>query len=312
MTITLIGHLCLDVIHHPDGKETHSYGGVYFSLAALANLLPSHDTIFPVFGLGKEEYEPFLEHIKLYPNVDISGIYKFGGPTNQVHLLYDDAAERVECSRYIADPIAIKRIRPYLKTDMLLINLISGFDITLDTLDEIRMETRDHHTPIYMDIHSLTLGINEDFTRFLRPIDAWRRWFFMLHAVQMNEQEALNLSPERSSEVDLANQTLALNTKAMIITRGKQGCTVFIDEHKHAQRFDIPGVQSESSVDPTGCGDVFAAAYCAHFMKTNDISNSVHFANQVAAFKSRLQGSLQIEKLSTFRLKDLSTEVSTA
>lgn len=311
MTITVIGHLCLDVIHHPDGKETRSYGGIYFSLATLANLLPSQDTILPVFGVGKEEYEQFLEHLKLYPNVDISGIYKFAGPTNQVHLLYNDSAERVECSRFIADPIAIKRIRPYLKTNMLLINMISGFDITLETLDEIRMETRDHHTPIYMDIHSLTLGINENFTRFLRPVDAWRRWLFMLHTAQMNEQEAHTLSSEKLDEVNLANQTLALNTKSMIITRGKRGCTAFIDEHKHAQRFDIPGMQPELSVDPTGCGDVFAAAYCAHFMKTNDISNSVRFANQVAALKSRLQGSLQIDKLSTFRLLEMSTEVST-
>src|SRR4051812_21958003 len=48
MTITVIGHLCLDVIDHADGTQTHSHGGIFFSLATLANLLGEKDTIYPV------------------------------------------------------------------------------------------------------------------------------------------------------------------------------------------------------------------------------------------------------------------------
>ena len=168
MTITVIGHLCLDVIHHPDGTETRSYGGIFFSLATLANLLGPKDTIFPVFGVGKDDHAALLERLAAYPNVDPSGIYKFAGPTNQVSLHYKNEQERTECSRHISEPIPLKKIRPYLESDMILVNMISGFDITLETLDEIRMD--DTFSPQLLT-HELLHAYRSDFLLAIDP--AW-------------------------------------------------------------------------------------------------------------------------------------------
>ena len=302
MTITVIGHLCLDVIHHRDGTESQGYGGIFFSVATLANLLPPGVTISPVFGVGKEDYDALIDRLQVYPNIDPSGIFKMAGPTNQVHLYYRDGAERIECSKFISEPIPLKKIRPKLDTDMILVNMISGFDITLETLDEIRMDVREKHVPVYLDVHSLTLGIREDFTRYHRPLEAWRRWLFMIHAAQMNEDEAKILPPEKLDEIGLAKHTLALNTKALHITRGENGCTTFIDDHKHVQRFDLPGEKPGIAVDPTGCGDVFAAAYCAHYMKTEDVQESARYANVVAAEKALFSGSSNIDVLAKHRV----------
>jgi sugar/nucleoside kinase (ribokinase family) len=299
MRILVIGHLCLDVIHHADGTETQSPGGIFFSVATLANLLPKSDTVVPVFGVGKNDYDNIISLIERYPNVDTSRVFKMSDPSNQVHLYYRDDKERVECSKNISEPIPIKKIRPDLDVDMILINMISGFDITLETLDEIRMEVRDAHTPVYMDVHSLTLGIKEDFTRFHRPVNPWRRWLFMIHAAQMNEEEAGILTEERYDEDGLAKQVLALNTKALVITRGEKGCTAYVDSHKHIQRHDCPGISIEKTIDPTGCGDVFAAAYCASYMRTKDIVGSLSFANKIAARKAELAGSDHIDVLSS-------------
>jgi sugar/nucleoside kinase (ribokinase family) len=302
MKITVIGHLCLDVIHHADGSETESPGGIFFSVAALAHLLTPPDTVVPVFGVGKNDYDVIINLLERYPTVDTSGIFRLNASTNQVHLDYKDSKNRVECSKHIADPIPFKKIKSHLDTDLVLINMISGFDITLETLDEIRMEVRDAKTPVYMDVHSLTLGVHEDDTRFLRPLDAWRRWLFMLHGAQMNADEAAVLSETKYSENDLAKQILALNTTAFVITRGEAGCTAFVDSHKHIQRHDIPGVPLDGAIDPTGCGDVFAAAYCAHYCKTKDILRSVAFANMVAARKASISGSANLDILATFAL----------
>ncbi|MBI4547751.1 MAG: carbohydrate kinase family protein [Ignavibacteriae bacterium] len=310
MTITVIGHLCLDVIDHPNGSETQSYGGIFFSVATLANLLSTSDTIYPVFGVGKKEYDAFIERLRIYPNIDTSGIYRFDAPTNQVRLVYTTSAKRIECSKFIADPIPMKKIEPYLNTDMVLVNMISGFDIRLETLDEIRMVVGEKHTPLYMDVHSLTLGVAEDFTRFHRPVDTWRRWLFMLHAAQMNEEEAAIVSPEKLDEQSLSNHTLTLHTNILIVTRGERGCTLFVAERKRAKRFDIPGISLRQQIDPTGCGDVFAAAYCARYMKTKNILNSAAYANNVAAFKAQLPGSTDIDKLSSFRLQEPTVEVN--
>ncbi len=293
----------MDVIHHEDETETQSYGGIFFSVATLANLLGEQDTIVPVFGVGDKEYEAFLERLKQYPNVDTSGIFKFSGHTNQVHLFYKKGAERIECSKHISEPIPWKKIKSKLDTDIVLVNMISGFDITLETLDEIRLATRDDRIPVYLDVHSLTLGIKEDFTRYRRPLEAWRRWLFMLHAVQMNEQEAEGLTFEDFNDVTLANQVLALNTKVLVLTRGEKGFSSFIDDRKHVRRIDSPGIINEQARDSTGCGDVFAAAYCAWYGHSkNNIQEALVFANTVAAAKTQYQGSDEIDKLSEFRI----------
>jgi sugar/nucleoside kinase (ribokinase family) len=302
MTITVIGHLCLDVIHHADGTETQSYGGIFFSVATLANLLGPKDTVFPVFGVGKDDYAALIERLQTYPNVDPSGIYKFSGPTNQVSLHYRDKRERTEVSRNISEPVPLKKIRPYLESDLILINMISGFDITLETLDEIRMEVRESHTPVYMDVHSLTLGVNADDTRFHRPVELWRRWLFMLHGAQMNEEEAAVLAAEKLTEENLAKHTLALNTTVLIITRGDRGCTAYIDEKKHIHKTDVEAADAGPATDPTGCGDVFAASYCAHYLSSRDVAESVRFANKVAAHKAAMIGSTDIDALAAFRI----------
>lgn len=304
MKLAIIGHLCLDVIHHIDSTTSEGYGGIFFSIATAANLLGPKDVVMPVLGVGKNDYDAFIDRLQRYPNVSTDGIYKFTDPTNSVHLYYKDNAERMECSKFISEPIPFKKISPHLDADMILVNMISGFDITLETLDEIRMDVRDQHTPVYLDVHSLTLGIREDFTRFHRPVELWRRWLFMLHGAQMNEEEAAILAPEKLNEMTLANHTLAMNTKVLNITRGKRGCTSFIDNHKHLQRIDISGIPLKKEAEPTGCGDVFAAAYCSRYMKAHDVAGAVEFANRVAAAKAETTGSDAIDILSAFRTVD--------
>lgn len=310
MTITVIGHFCFDVIHHPDGTETQSYGGIYFTIAALAHLLTPADKIFPVFGLGKADFEEVTTHLETLPGVDTSGIFKFNGETNRVHLYYKDGFERVECSKHIADPIPWKRVKQYLDVNMVLINMVSGNDITLETFDEIRMDIRDQKIPVYFDVHSLTLGVREDATRFRRAVETWRRWLFMLHAVQMNEDEAAGLTPDNLDEDDLAKHVLALNTDAMLITRGGRGATAFIDIHKQIQRAEIEGINVRHVLDPTGCGDVFGAAYCAQYLHSKNIQESARFANRVAAANAELKGSADIGRLSAFRINHQATEVA--
>lgn len=307
MTITVVGHLCLDVIHHsqPNGqqRETQSYGGIFFTVATLANVVEPGTTILPVLGVGKNEFAEFVERLRAYPNVDPSGVYKFDAPTNEVHLFYHDEQRRTECSRHIAEPIPFRRIKPYLATDMVLINMVSGFDITLDTLDEVRMSVREQHVPLYFDVHSLSLGITDDFTRVRRPLTEWRRWLFCLHAVQMNEEEASGLSLETFNEEYLAKQVTALNTSVMIITRGAMGCTAHIDERKHLSRHEVAGVPIESSIDATGCGDVFGAAYCSQYLASRDVRRSAEFANTVAAYNAAIAGSTEIDRLAKFTIR---------
>jgi len=293
MTITVIGHLCKDVLHLPSAGSEEGFGGIMYSVLTLANLMNGRDVLQPVFGVGQADYDPVMEILKQYKQVDTSGIFRMKGQTNQVQLFYDAGppGSRIECSRNISPPIPYTRIKPFLDADGILINMISGFDITLETLDYIRMETRERRVPIYFDFHSLTLGIDEEFKRFRRPLTDWRRWCFMHHSIQMSESEALGLTAERYNESTLINHMMPLMVSALIITRGSRGATLITqDIHKKLTRHEIPGVSHGAVVDPTGCGDVFGASYLYQLLKSRDSLEAALFANKAAALKATFGG----------------------
>ncbi len=298
MKFLVVGHLCLDVIHPVDGQEVESYGGIYYAVAALASVARAADVVSPVFGVNKHDYPALVEHLKRFPNVDASGIFKFDEPTNSVHLYYRDGQSRIECSKDIAKPIPYEKIRRHLSVDGILINMISGFDLTLETLDHIRLAVRSHGIPIHFDYHSLTLGVQENHERFRRPVEDWRRWAFMDDTVQLNEEEIGGLAVERLTEKQTAGHLLTLSVKGVVVTRGERGVTLYHNEHKKIVQQDFEGIKLESPRDATGCGDVFGAAFVLQYVKTRDLAVATQFANRVAAAKVQHIG---VEELTSLR-----------
>ncbi|HID56396.1 TPA: ribokinase [Candidatus Poribacteria bacterium] len=77
-----------------------------------------------------------------------------------------------------------------------------------------------------------------------------------------------------------------------ILTRGKKGCTVYLDGISR----DFPAYQTVE-LDPTGAGDVFAAAFLIKYVETGDPFISADFANCVASFAVEEEGTLGIPTL---------------
>jgi adenosine kinase len=79
----------------------------------------------------------------------------------------------------------------------------------------------------------------------------------LLHFIDMAEYMALNdyeaqLMQEKTGQTI---ENLANRLEALIVTRGAQGSTI----HADGQRFEIPCVEAEEVLDPTGCGDAYRA-----------------------------------------------------
>lgn len=65
----------------------------------------------------------------------------------------------------------------------------------------------------------------------------------------------------------------------LAVTEGAAGCTVFTRD-RGARQFRAPRVEE---VDPTGAGDIFAAAFFVHLYETGDAWGAARLANEIAA-----------------------------
>jgi sugar/nucleoside kinase (ribokinase family) len=68
-------------------------------------------------------------------------------------------------------------------------------------------------------------------------------------------------------------------SRVLVVTEGKQGCTVFV-KGEGARQFSAP---SMNEMDPTGAGDIFAAAFFIHLYETGDVWAAARLANHLAA-----------------------------
>jgi sugar/nucleoside kinase (ribokinase family) len=85
------------------------------------------------------------------------------------------------------------------------------------------------------------------------------------------------------SEEDVAHMPEEIDRFAglaqlMVVTRGPAGATLFVA----GDRTDYPAFEA-AEVDPTGAGDVFAAAFLIRLRETDDPHEATRFANAVAS-----------------------------
>lgn len=91
--------------------------------------------------------------------------------------------------------------------------------------------------------------------------------------------DVLVLSEEDLSQNISLMDEYACLTRIAIMTQGPRGCVVYT-EGKETQVPGYPAVE----VDPTGAGDVFAAAYLIRLSETEDPIEAARFANATASF----------------------------
>jgi sugar/nucleoside kinase (ribokinase family) len=74
----------------------------------------------------------------------------------------------------------------------------------------------------------------------------------------------------------------------MIITRGSSGATVVSQTNKKLTRYEVAGVSAGSQGHPTGCGDVFGAAFFYHYLHSKEAHPAAQWANTIAAYNASI------------------------
>lgn len=100
--------------------------------------------------------------------------------------------------------------------------------------------------------------------------------------VAVNDYEA-ELLTERTG---LSPELIAERVSALIVTRGEQGAEIFTE----GKRIEIPCVQADKVVDPTGCGDAFRAGLLYGLTNGLDWVTTGRLASLMGAIKIAHQG----------------------
>jgi len=81
-------------------------------------------------------------------------------------------------------------------------------------------------------------------------------------------------------------EQLAVEVKALIVTRGGEGSQI----HADGRRYDIPCVQAEQIVEPTGCGDAYRAGLLYGIASGYDWERTGRLAAVMGAIKIACRG----------------------
>jgi sugar/nucleoside kinase (ribokinase family) len=300
--IAVLGTINKDTIIFPNGKKAESFGGILYNILALSYLGRESVEIYPVCNLGYDVHNQLISLLKNCHNVKLSGIKKVNCKNNHAFLSITPDNQKEEILENRVPPLNFSQIKPFLKSDAILVNFISGFDLSLDTLKKIRKNT---DALVFMDVHSLTLGVDDSGKRFFRAPRNWKEWIKQTDMVQMNIPELKELakrnrfdkfttSLKSHQEIkESGKHILDLGPKAVLITLGEKGALMILSNK--VRRFKGSNVRKFK--DATGCGDVFSAGFLICFMHTSDLIKSVDFANYVAGEKCKISGVEGMKKL---------------
>ena len=97
--------------------------------------------------------------------------------------------------------------------------------------------------------------------------------------------DAVVISMEDLADNLRSAQDMADRCEILAVTDAARGARVFWS----GQQRDVPAPAVEE-VDPTGSGDIFAAAFFVRLHQTNDPFEAAHFANCLAAASVTRQG----------------------
>ncbi len=111
------------------------------------------------------------------------------------------------------------------------------------------------------------------------PWSAAEKVLPQLDVVILSHDDLLPFASGNRSEADAILSRWSLQVPLLVATDGRHGATLF--QHGKTEHFKAYPVHE---VDPTGAGDVFAAAFLCHLYRHGNTREAVNFANCVASF----------------------------
>jgi len=273
MKLLVIGNTVVDTIDF-NGEIATKPGGIFYAVTALNNFKEKQDKISLITAVDKKYYFLFEEE---YEKLD-ERIFENVESVPKVWLKVEKHSERHEKYENINQNLSFK-IKDLNLYDGILINMITGFDINLQQLKEIR---KNYKGIIYFDVHTFSRGLDEDFKRKFRVIPGFNEWAENLDIVQVNKNELLTLS-EKKNEEEIIEEVLDYGIKFLNVTLEEKGAKILFKEDDIVKSIYQPAIEVDIN-NKIGCGDVFGAVFFYSYISQGfkNVVNALKLANIAA------------------------------
>lgn len=268
-----------------------SYGGILYNLWTLSAAIGHRATIVPVVRVGKDHDADIRKALSTLKGVSSEAVLTVNRLNNHCILKYSSISRKTETLQGWVGGVSREHLDSAMDSDFILVNYISGSDISTNNFRRLRIKS---DACIYLDFHSRTLGRRPDGTRYLRRPRDWRSTIACADIVQMNDVEFELLTGTRPVLENcrrLFTKPAFQSLKTLLVTLGKDGCLVVNKSRNGVVSVHIPAPKVASPKDTTGCGDIFGAAFLAHYIQNRDVFRSAEFAVSVASRRVGLDGS---------------------
>ena len=269
MKILLAGHSVVDHVYRT-GEETKTPGGMFYAALGMDSVKDEEEELFLLTsqdGINDELFNncykdfrlDFVNKVEMIPHVN---------------LYVDGTAERKEHYKSFVSSLDHSKINDFDEFMGIYINMVTGMDFTVDDFTEIRKR---YKGLIYLDVHTLSRGVDPHSHRFFRKIPEWQKYVENVDIIQVNENELLTLTDETEPE-NILEKIFNYNVQAVIVTKAEQGVKGYLEDGK---AFEIKGMKV-NSVNKIGCGDVFGSVFFYSYIKHSDFEESLTKANKAA------------------------------
>lgn len=274
MKLLLIGITIEDYINCRN-KITHKPGGLFYSALAISKLRGEEDELYLASVVSNDSYYLFENVYKEYNQ----SCLEWRESVPKVHLTIFDDKERREKYENLNEKIALNAIKDFNAFDGIYINMTTGFDISLEDLKEIRSM---YNGVIYLDYHTLARGVDSNLKREFRVLENFSEWAKNVDIMQANEYETKTFYSDKS-EIEIANECLKNGVRALIVTKGAEGASLYYLNNKLFDKIE-ERARKIIAINSVGCGDIFGATFFYYYITTKNFKKALKAAVTAGSF----------------------------
>jgi len=281
----IIGPLTRDTILR-EGMRYHSTGGaVYYQSAVLSRLGADVTALITLSQRDEELLNAFSKDIEIIP--------LFFEKTMEFENIYPnhDPNHRIQKANVPKNPVEPNDLPDDIGSyDAVLLCPLSPMDIPIETIEHISK----YNVPIYLGAQGYLRQL-KDHKVILKPWHNFQKFLKYINMVFIDEVEAMVIMEKGIHELNLIGTELShFGPDEVIITRGDRGALIY--SSTSAYTYKIPAFPPKQSMDPTGLGDTYMAAYVTKRMETSNLETCGIFASMVSTMKLEKIGAFQGNK----------------